>query len=106
MAEMELLVRFPDQSESFTHGFEAGMYWSLMAHEADGGEFTVHTSNREIIHDMCEHLNYGVSFEDTEYEEWSFMTIWWLPPVAKPKQKLRVIDGGLKHEDEDDQGDG
>jgi hypothetical protein len=68
-----LIVSFPDQSESFVLGFEAGEIWSLLTAEVDKEVRLVHSENKEVIKRMCKALNYKVEFEgfdDPKFEEW------------------------------------
>lgn len=63
MAEMNLLVSFPDQSASFVHGFEAGQIWQRLS---DGETLIedqlIHRINAEVIDRMA--LQHGC------YAEW------------------------------------
>ncbi len=65
MNEMSMLVAFPDQSESFVLGFEAGQLWQEM--DGDGKPeinrgmsegFPIHTDNLTVIQRMAATRNY------------------------------------------------
>jgi hypothetical protein len=68
----ELLVKFPDQSPSFVHGYEAGQISEKLRDlRAMAVATVVHTANREVLASIAEMRGWSVDFEDTEYEEWS-----------------------------------
>lgn len=76
-AEFRCLVPFPDGSESFVNGFEAGMVWQRMVR----GETTIendcayHTKNRSVFERMAAAQGYDAEFEPCEgYEEWMVAT--------------------------------
>ncbi|QUT07899.1 hypothetical protein KFK14_11220 [Sphingobium phenoxybenzoativorans] len=66
-SELGMLFAFPDASESFTLGFEAGMIWREIDDEApliidrgfDAG-FPVHVENIELIRRMAASRGYTV----------------------------------------------
>ena len=69
-----LLVSFPDQSESFVLGFEAGGIWK---HLNNGGELRAllcHSKNEEVIRRMCNEFNKEMSIELTSEPEWIYIT--------------------------------
>jgi hypothetical protein len=68
-AEYGLLVSFPDQSEKFTLGFEAGMVWEKMQKE-DEFEMSVHNQNQEVCRRMAAAMAFYVEFNPTSYVEW------------------------------------
>lgn len=66
-----LIVSFPDQSDSFVHGYEAGMLATDMR-RGDVAEIerTVHSANREVITRLCMAEGWSVRFTPTDYSEW------------------------------------
>jgi hypothetical protein len=58
-----LVLEFPDQSASFTSGFEAGRLWHQMQVETGIISRAVNSANREIIVRMCGALGWSVEFE-------------------------------------------
>ena len=90
--EYGLIVSFPDQSESFTLGFEAGMIWQRIQNGETHIAATVHTANAEVLKRMADAAGLIASAKDTEIQGWSEFE-------ASPKPKvpaLTLIDGGLK----------
>jgi hypothetical protein len=64
-----LLVSFPDQSETFVLGFEAGQCWQrLEAGNAD--DVTMHAANQEVFRRIARNYAYDVEFEPAS-EGWS-----------------------------------
>lgn len=70
MSEYGLLVAFPDQSESFTLGFEAGQCWERLE-VGDIEDCTIHTENEEVVRRIARHFFYDVEFERTDVDGWS-----------------------------------
>jgi hypothetical protein len=93
--EYGLLVSFPDQSEQFVHGFEAGQVWERLENEKQiliRGErlsMTVHQANQEVITRMARH--YGFS---AEFAPESFVNGWCSVSFVKGGAKLSVVNGG------------
>ena len=89
--EMNLLVSFPDQSEAYTLGVEAGMFWQRVQSGEREFEFVAHTSNLECLRRMA--AAEGLVFVDcdTEVEGWSECSVSGTP--ARPK--LTLVRGGL-----------
>jgi hypothetical protein len=59
--EYGLLVAFPDESETFVLGFEAGQIWAdLEVFAMD--DRTVHVKNQEVIRRMARARGYSVEF--------------------------------------------
>jgi hypothetical protein len=50
-----LIVPFPDQSESFTLGFEAGIIWNRLTSGEVEFNLTVHTSNLPVLRNMAKY---------------------------------------------------
>ena len=67
MTEYGLLVAFPDQSETFVLGFEAGQCWGRLE-AGDAADRTIHTKNQEVVRRMARHFSYDVQFTDVEGE--------------------------------------
>jgi hypothetical protein len=70
-----LLISFPDQSESFVHGWEAGALYRQMQAELGPIETMIHTENKEIVTRICGSLSWAVEFEATELAEWTKATL-------------------------------
>ncbi len=87
--EYGLIVSFPDQSEAFTLGVEAGMFWQRL--EAGERDFTsiAHTENLECLRRMAETRGLIVEALPSEVEGWADIT------VMDNRPRLRVIQGGL-----------
>jgi hypothetical protein len=68
--EMGLLVSFPDQSEVFVLGFEAGQIWERLS-AGNFEEVTVHTVNSEVIMRMARHFRLNTHIEATGVDGWS-----------------------------------
>lgn len=60
-AEYELTFRFPDQSPSYTHGFECGTINGRML-AGESFEAIIHATNRQTIQDLAEMRGYAVTF--------------------------------------------
>lgn len=92
-----LIVSFPDQSDSFVHGFEAGMIWEMMKAPITHFVMTVHTANEEVIRRQADAADKDVAFEPTGYEGWSNMTVLdRLPKPARARKRFKVFQGGLR----------
>ena len=89
--EMNLLVSFPDQSEAYTLGVEAGMFWQRIQSGEREFEFVAHTSNLECLRRMA--TAEGLVFVDcdTEVEGWSECSV----SGAAVRPKLTLVRGGL-----------
>jgi hypothetical protein len=76
MPEFEPFISFPDQSESFVLGYEAGMIYQQMVNQIDFREnpIPVHTKNVKLIDDMAFKMGYLTMFRKTIYEEWTDFT--------------------------------
>lgn len=66
------VIRFPDQSASFGHGFQAGQIWEKLKRLDVGAvlEEMVFPQNRDLLSDLATHEKCGVEFAPTEIEEW------------------------------------
>lgn len=76
MTGYSLILAFPDQSDSFVHGFEAGRVWDALTDAADGDVVlieSVHQANAELYLRMGEALGRAVRW--TEYGDiWADIT--------------------------------
>lgn len=76
-AEFRCLVPFPDGSDSFVNGFEAGMIWQRMnagEHQIGGlDEIATHASNAEVFRRMATAQGYSVEIEPS-IDEWIIAT--------------------------------
>ena len=80
------VVPFPDQSASFTHGFEAGMVWEAMQRgDQLIGPAPKHVENIEVFQTMARREGYALDLELTEYPEWCTATF------AKQSRRLSVV---------------
>ena len=81
MPDYSLILSFPDQSESFVLGYEAG----LVGAEAETGqaviERTVHTTNAEMFRRMGAAYGYKIDLKPTSVPGWSDLTM-----TAYPKR--------------------
>lgn len=86
-----LLVSFEDQSDSYVHGFEAGM---LSVRMKDGTEAeveaTIHTANKETVSRMAIAYGWSAEFKSTEFEEWTTVEL------VKQSAPQRVNPHGLR----------
>jgi hypothetical protein len=97
-AQYGLIVSFEDQSASFVNGFECGKLAACMttnadAEELEGRQISVHTANRVTIDRMCAAYGWSAEWQDTEYSEWSYLT---LTRATKPTERpnphgLRIV---------------
>lgn len=71
---MNLIIKFTDQSESFTHGVEFGRLLEKME-RGDGcisnNKFPVRDENKEVLKSACEHYGYIPIFSDSIVCGWS-----------------------------------
>lgn len=93
-SEMSILVSFPDQSESFVLGFEAGQIWQEIDGEGkpeidrgmDEG-IPIHAANIEVIRRMASARNYQVQCGQ-EVDGWLPIKLVW---QENPKPSLKVV---------------
>lgn len=98
--EYSMVMKFLDASESFCNGYEMGMLHMRMQAGEVIESLTVHTENREQIEMLArssiasEH-GYSLEWEDSGVEGWVYLTA--RPAGAKPdpRQRFKVIPGGL-----------
>lgn len=70
-----LIVSFPDQSPSFTLGFEAGMIWARMEAREPAIEATVRAENGPVLRRMATARGYDIAFGASEMLEWEFVRL-------------------------------
>lgn len=66
---MNLLLKFPDQSKSFTHGVEFGRLLEKMERGDDpikNNNFPIHDENKELITDSCQVYGYVPVFGESK----------------------------------------
>lgn len=86
-ADYALIVSFPDQSETFVLGFEAGMIWERLQTEW-AIDTNVHTANIEVLTRMCAAA--GVQqprFQPTNCTGWTNFSI----KSGKRKPDLKLV---------------
>jgi hypothetical protein len=90
-SEFRCLVPFPDESQSFVHGFEAGMIWRRMnAGEAVIGgldEIALHVENEEVFRRMGAAHGYTV---DVLPPRDGWITVMF----TKNPKRFGVVEGG------------
>lgn len=88
--EHSLVVSFPDQSQAFTLGFEAGMLWQRMESGERLPRATTRVENRECITRMATALGATARFFPTGVDGWDETII-----NQQSRPRLRIIPGGL-----------
>jgi hypothetical protein len=87
-AEFRCLVPFPDASDSFVHGFEAGMIWQRMVRgeQEIGGisEVATHSANAEVFQRMADAQGYDLHIDDSADG-------WMIATFVKRKNRFRVV---------------
>lgn len=69
----ELLIRFPDQSKSFTYGVEYGRILEKMERGDDiviNNGFPIRVENKEVVYNTCIAMGYIPTFGHTHFDEW------------------------------------
>lgn len=69
---ISLAYSFPDQSESFVHGFEVGRLDYLMQQgltKVENFGFPIHEKNKDVIKRACEHHGYIPFFKPATYKD-------------------------------------
>lgn len=84
-----LLVSFPDQSETFVLGFEAGQLWEIMRVQSGTFISTVHAKNRELVTRMA--ASCGLTPEFTALEGDDSGTYLSVKFTRGTKPKLTVV---------------
>lgn len=70
---MELFIRFPDQSNSFTYGVEYGRLSDRMERGelvVTNNGFPVRVENIELLKETCKKYGYTYSIGNSYYGEW------------------------------------
>lgn len=67
----ELILPFPDGSESFVNGFEAGEIWALLRSGQIPDRRPVHTANLDLINRMAVMYGCVARFDLTPWPEWT-----------------------------------
>jgi hypothetical protein len=93
-AEFRCLVPFPDGSESFVHGFEAGMVWQRMvcAESPIENDCAYHIANRLMFERMAAAQGYDVEFEPCDANG-SPCDTWMLATFTKRRLRFSVVEG-------------
>lgn len=86
-ARWGLIVAFPDDSPSFTNGYEAGQIGRRMQCAEPSIETTLHTENAEVISNMALHYGYTVDIKPTDVAGWSECKL----TKARPAGALHVV---------------
>jgi hypothetical protein len=66
----EPLLMFPDQSESFARGFEAGRVWATLRADDDAQDFIVHSWSAEMWLRIAEATDRTVQAKEMANEDW------------------------------------
>jgi hypothetical protein len=102
-AEYGLIVSFPDESESFVLGFEAGQIWDAMG-RGDPVEKTVHRLNEVVLLRMARAQGYDWNWTDLGDGCWAEIKAQ-KARLSRPSGdpiatgRLAVITGGLSDKD-------
>lgn len=70
---MELFIKFPDQSQSFTIGVEYGRLYGRMEKGDEvvtNDGFPIRIENKELLKNTCEKYGYTCSFGLEYFGEW------------------------------------
>ena len=92
-----LVVAFPDASESFTRGFEAGGIWEAMARSDPTIIKTVHVANEQVLNRMAHAQGYALTLADIGDGCWAEAVFTKVRPAKDSPiatGRLSVIDGG------------
>lgn len=91
--EYGLVVSFPDQSESFTLGYEGGRIDQRMSVSESPIEECVHSSNEELFRRLAEYQGYAMEWRRSEVEGWSYLELRKVRPAGRTRNPhgLRII---------------
>lgn len=94
--EHGLIVSFPDQSPTFTLGFEAGMIWQRIESGERAFDVVCRIENKAVINRMAAARKGGVIFEEgTDHPEgWCTAHVEMGRPNGRPALKLVERDNG------------
>jgi len=70
---MELVIKFPDKSQSFTNGVEFGRILQQMEEQkmiVSNSAFPLHKENERVVRDAAKVYGYRVTFIGEHYGEW------------------------------------
>lgn len=73
----KLLIRFTDQSESYTHGVEFGRILAKMemgVNLVSNSGFPIREENKLVVIDACNSYDYIPKFANSEVEGWIYFT--------------------------------
>lgn len=73
MEESNLMIKFPDESESFCNGVEFGRLLEKMSNGEEvvsNYSFPVKIKNKKVILDACAYYGYVPLFGETYFNEW------------------------------------
>lgn len=71
----ELLIKFTDQSESFTNGVEFGKLLFMMQlnlYRVANDGFPIHTDNIDVLKEACNIYGYVPYFNECEVPGWTY----------------------------------
>lgn len=74
MTKSSLLIRFDDQSQSYTLGFEAGIIWEKIENGVTDFNRTIRVENINVVKDMCNKTGYVFEIKEygrAEFEGWA-----------------------------------
>lgn len=78
--DWNMIVRFPDQSQSFCNGFEAGRIFHQLENNQlisdEENMLTVRTENISLYESIAKHFKYDCHHKVTEYAEWTY--VWFI----------------------------
>lgn len=87
-----LVVTFPDQSESFTYGLEAGMIFQRLDGFVSVGTFeapvTVREENIKLYQDIADYKGYTVEIYPTNVDGWMSAVF---TPIENPTPKPHLV---------------
>jgi hypothetical protein len=70
---MKLLIKFPDQSESFTYGVEFGRLLEKIERGdqfISNNRFPIRIENKQLLMETCKKYGYTAMFGKEYYKEW------------------------------------
>lgn len=94
--EHGLIVSFTDESDSFVHGFEAGMIWQRLQSGEPEIFATIHTENAEVLRRMAAATGYALALEEVAAVA-GWLNARLMSPGSfhsDPRRGLRVLTGG------------
>lgn len=64
MSDTKLIMKFIDESQNFTYGFECGIIWERMERSGEFINHAFHAENKQQIEMMCKRFGYEYSMID------------------------------------------